>query len=105
MLEVILTLVLLLIGIGVLWRVTTPKPSSLPPVEKVCKDGTGLTALEQGVMEKTESVMQKAKELGLADIEAELRRDESRHDVNGSDTMRAIGRKVADITSAARKIS
>jgi hypothetical protein len=105
MLEVTLTLVFFLVGIGVVWKVTTLKPKPvLPIVKKLAEDGSGLTALERGVMEKTERVMQKAKELGLADIEAELRKDESRHDVNGSDTMRAIGRKVATITNAARKI-
>lgn len=104
--EIVITVVLLAIGLGVLFKVTAPREPAVPCELSlpVVENGETIAELERGVVEKVGQVLRKAKELGFTDVEAELRKDEAKHDVNGSETMRAIGRKVADITSASKRI-
>jgi hypothetical protein len=99
--ELVLTVVLLVVGLGVIATVTigSRRPPELPAAER--HEEQEVKIVEEKVKKNADSVCEKAKALGLGDVLAEMKKDEQRADAGDSSTMRSIrerAEKLDDMT-------
>ena len=90
MIEVIVTILLLAIGLGVIIRVSSePRQDAIIPAPMI-KPLNDPTPLEKEVKDKADATVR-----NISELMNELERDEARKkDISESDTMRAIDTKV-----------